>query len=287
MSNENLAFCFRDDFARMSIAMTETTESKAAKRDKKQKKAEKQRRLSKGKERQEVAENASEGVAQGVVDGQDGDADGTLEPYIDEEHASSRPARRISTDDQIEHDAGNSAALHLTSTATTNGVAGPSSTTATALQDNEDSLAAFAAASAAGPSTTTSANSAVDDVKTVNTDFASLQLSEQSNNAIAEMGFTNMTEVQARCIPPLMTGRDVLGAAKTGSGKTLAFLIPAVEMLNKLRFKPRNGASNVWRDSHELLKVCSCGRYWSDDRVTDTRARVTDLWCRQGTVQTP
>lgn len=251
--------------------MIETTESKAAKRDKKQKKAEKQRRLSKGKERQEVAEKpASEGVAQGVVDGQDGDADGTLEPYIDEEHASSRPARRITTDDQIEHDAGNSAALHLTSTATANGVAGPSSTTATALQDNEDSLAAFAAASAAGPSTTTSANSAVDDVKIVNTDFASLQLSEQSNNAIAEMGFTNMTEVQARCIPPLMTGRDVLGAAKTGSGKTLAFLIPAVEMLNKLRFKPRNGASNFGRNWHKLLIVRSCGRYWSDDCVTDT-----------------
>ena len=271
----------------MSIAMTETTESKAAKRDKKQKKAEKQRRLSKGKGRQEVAENASEGVAQGVVDGQDGDADGTLEPYIDEEHASSRPARRITTDDQIEHDAGNSAALHLTSTATTNGVAGPSSTTATALQDNEDSLAAFAAASAAGPSTTTSANSAVDDVKIVNTDFASLQLSEQSNNAIAEMGFTNMTEVQARCIPPLMTGRDVLGAAKTGSGKTLAFLIPAVEMLNKLRFKPRNGTLQVWRDLQESLRVRSCGRYWSDDRVTNTRTRVTDLWCSQRTVQTP
>jgi ATP-dependent RNA helicase DDX18/HAS1 len=40
------------------------------------------------------------------------------------------------------------------------------------------------------------------------------------------MGFERMTEVQARCIPPLLTGRDVLGAARTGSGKTLAFLIP-------------------------------------------------------------
>ena len=55
------------------------------------------------------------------------------------------------------------------------------------------------------------------------------------------MGFTRMTEVQARTIPPLMAGRDVLGAAKTGSGKTLAFLVPAVEMLHKLKFKPRNG----------------------------------------------
>jgi len=35
--------------------------------------------------------------------------------------------------------------------------------------------------------------------------------------------------------------RDILGAAKTGSGKTLAFLIPVVELISKLGFKPRNG----------------------------------------------
>ncbi|ORX68235.1 ATP-dependent rna helicase [Linderina pennispora] len=59
------------------------------------------------------------------------------------------------------------------------------------------------------------------------------------------MGFTNMTEVQARTIPPLLAGRDVLGAAKTGSGKTLSFLIPAVELLLKLKFKPRNGTGAI------------------------------------------
>ncbi len=35
------------------------------------------------------------------------------------------------------------------------------------------------------------------------------------------MGYTHLTEVQARTIPQLLLGRDVLGAAKTGSGKTL------------------------------------------------------------------
>ncbi|KAJ3294638.1 ATP-dependent RNA helicase, partial [Blyttiomyces sp. JEL0837] len=72
-------------------------------------------------------------------------------------------------------------------------------------------------------------------------EFAALDLSENSKKAIAEMGFTTMTEVQAKSIPPAMTGRDILGAAKTGSGKTLAFLVPAVELLCKLKFKPRNG----------------------------------------------
>jgi len=38
-----------------------------------------------------------------------------------------------------------------------------------------------------------------------------------------------------------VSDRDVLGAAQTGSGKTLAFLIPVVELISKLGFKPRNG----------------------------------------------
>jgi hypothetical protein len=59
--------------------------------------------------------------------------------------------------------------------------------------------------------------------------------------AIAEMGFTYMTEVQARTIQPLLDGKDLLGAAKTGSGKTLAFLVPSIELLHGARFRPVNG----------------------------------------------
>lgn len=79
----------------------------------------------------------------------------------------------------------------------------------------------------------------------VSYDFSSLDCCERTKNAINDLGFTKMTEVQARTIPPLMAGRDVLGAAKTGSGKTLAFLIPAVEMLYRLKFKPRNGTGAI------------------------------------------
>lgn len=46
--------------------------------------------------------------------------------------------------------------------------------------------------------------------------FSQLDLTEQTQRAIAEMEFVNMTEVQARTIPQLLVGRDVLGAAKTG-----------------------------------------------------------------------
>jgi ATP-dependent RNA helicase DDX18/HAS1 len=75
--------------------------------------------------------------------------------------------------------------------------------------------------------------------------FTELDLSEKTMKAIEEMKFETMTEIQQRGIPPLLAGRDVLGAAKTGSGKTLAFLIPAVEMLSALRFKPRNGTGVI------------------------------------------
>ena len=51
--------------------------------------------------------------------------------------------------------------------------------------------------------------------------FSDLNLSGKTMKAINEMGFDEMTEIQQRGIPPLLAGRDVLGAAKTGSGKTL------------------------------------------------------------------
>lgn len=76
--------------------------------------------------------------------------------------------------------------------------------------------------------------------------FTELGLSDKTMQAIDEMGFKTMTEIQRRAIPPLLAGRDVLGAAKTGSGKTLGFLIPAIEMLSALRFKPRNGVFLIY-----------------------------------------
>ena len=46
-----------------------------------------------------------------------------------------------------------------------------------------------------------------------------------------------MMIISVDCVSP----SDLMGAARTGSGKTLAFLIPAVELLYKLNFMPRNG----------------------------------------------
>lgn len=75
--------------------------------------------------------------------------------------------------------------------------------------------------------------------------FEELGLTEPTMKAIEGMGFKKMTTVQKKTIPPLLAGKDVLGAAKTGSGKTLAFLIPAIELLHSLKFKPRNGTGVI------------------------------------------
>jgi ATP-dependent RNA helicase RhlE len=55
------------------------------------------------------------------------------------------------------------------------------------------------------------------------------------------------TPVQAAAIPPALEGRDVLATAQTGTGKTLSFLIPILEMLQKVDSQKTGG-----RDAHAL-----------------------------------
>ncbi len=53
--------------------------------------------------------------------------------------------------------------------------------------------------------------------------FESLALTEPLTRALAVLGFSRMTPIQAHALPPLLAGRDVIGQARTGSGKTVAF----------------------------------------------------------------
>ncbi|CAN6287144.1 unnamed protein product [Urochloa humidicola] len=76
--------------------------------------------------------------------------------------------------------------------------------------------------------------------------FSELDISEFTAKAITEMNkYTHLTKIQARSIPHLLEQSDVMGSAKTGSGKTLAFLIPAIELLHKNDFSPRNGTGVI------------------------------------------
>lgn len=64
------------------------------------------------------------------------------------------------------------------------------------------------------------------------TTFESLELSQQVLQAIRTCGFESPTEIQAKSIPLIMNGQDVVGRSNTGTGKTAAFAIPAIEQLD-------------------------------------------------------
>ena len=65
--------------------------------------------------------------------------------------------------------------------------------------------------------------------------FGSLALSHKVMAAIQAMGFEEPSPIQAKTIPPIMEGNDVIGQAQTGTGKTAAFGIPIVEKVQDVR----------------------------------------------------
>ena len=60
--------------------------------------------------------------------------------------------------------------------------------------------------------------------------FADLNLNNQLQSALAEMGITKPTAIQAKSFAPIMAGRDVIGIAQTGTGKTFAYLLPCLRL---------------------------------------------------------
>lgn len=61
--------------------------------------------------------------------------------------------------------------------------------------------------------------------------FSGLGLSEPVLAAVDALGYTEPTPVQARAIPYVLEGRDLLAAAQTGTGKTAAFVLPSMSRL--------------------------------------------------------
>src|ERR1700754_1673839 len=63
--------------------------------------------------------------------------------------------------------------------------------------------------------------------------FDTLPLDPKLLRAVAESGYTTMTPIQAKAIPIVLAGRDVMGAAQTGTGKTAAFSLPLLHKMMK------------------------------------------------------
>ena len=61
--------------------------------------------------------------------------------------------------------------------------------------------------------------------------FDTLPLDPKLLRAVADSGYTGMTPIQAKAIPIVLAGRDVMGAAQTGTGKTAAFTIPLLQRM--------------------------------------------------------
>ena len=62
--------------------------------------------------------------------------------------------------------------------------------------------------------------------------FQSLGVAEPILRALAAQNYTTPTPIQAKAIPTLLAGRDLLGIAQTGTGKTAAFAIPLLQKLS-------------------------------------------------------
>jgi ATP-independent RNA helicase DbpA len=79
--------------------------------------------------------------------------------------------------------------------------------------------------------------------------FAALGLSPTLCQVVAELGFIAPTPVQARAIPLLLAGRDLIGQSTTGSGKTAAF---ALAILQKLKRGKRHPQALILCPTREL-----------------------------------
>jgi len=62
--------------------------------------------------------------------------------------------------------------------------------------------------------------------------FDDYNFSEEVTESIRRLGFKRPTDIQYKCIPPVLKGEDLLAIAQTGTGKTAAFAIPIIEKLH-------------------------------------------------------
>lgn len=69
--------------------------------------------------------------------------------------------------------------------------------------------------------------------------FAALPLSATLAEVVSELGWTTLTPIQAKAIPILLKGKDLIGQSSTGSGKTAAFSLPLLQGIDLLRRRPQ------------------------------------------------
>lgn len=87
------------------------------------------------------------------------------------------------------------------------------------------------------------------------TKFDELSLSPELLKATADMGFTEASPIQARAIPLIVAGKDVVGLAMTGTGKTAAFSLPLIDKIDPFQ---KHSQALILCPTRELaIQVCS------------------------------
>ena len=71
------------------------------------------------------------------------------------------------------------------------------------------------------------------------TKFEDLELTSEILRAVKYMGFEETTPIQAKAIPAMRSGIDIIGQAQTGTGKTAAFGIPLLEKIDIKNKRPQ------------------------------------------------
>jgi ATP-dependent RNA helicase RhlE len=83
--------------------------------------------------------------------------------------------------------------------------------------------------------------------------FSDLGLAPELLRAVADKAYTEPTPIQARAIPAVLEGRDVLAGAQTGTGKTAAFVLPILQKLAGLAGTTAIGGVNPDRRAPRCL----------------------------------
>jgi ATP-dependent RNA helicase RhlE len=93
--------------------------------------------------------------------------------------------------------------------------------------------------------------------------FSELGLKAELLRAVSARGYDTPTPVQAKTIPLILEGRDVLAGAQTGTGKTAAFTLPLLQLLDATPRKTRNPRALVVTPTRELAAQIaeSVGQY--------------------------
>jgi ATP-dependent RNA helicase RhlE len=82
--------------------------------------------------------------------------------------------------------------------------------------------------------------------------FNDLNLIDPIAKALQEEGYTQPTPIQAKAIPSILQGRDLLGTAQTGTGKTAAFAIPILQNLTEKNLRNNNIKALILTPTREL-----------------------------------